>query len=121
MGVSIKLDTAKLDMLLHEAGARADRACGEVAFTLEGDIKDHFVGAPSTPGGPPAVQTGTLKNSIKAMKKHDRYWIVAAGTEYALFLEYGSVRMHEGRPFFRPACERIAKKFAGQFRMVVKP
>lgn len=121
MPVSIKLDTATLDMLLREARARADRACGEVAFTLEGDIKDHFVGAPSSAGGPPAVQTGTLKASIQARKVRDRYWIVGAGTSYAIFLEYGSVHMHEGRPFFRPATERIATKFAGQFKLVVKP
>jgi len=119
MGVSIKLDTAKLDMLAHEAGARADRACGEVAFTLEGDIKDHFTQSPSAPGEPPGILTGTLKNSIQARKQRDRYWIVAAGTEYAAFLEHGTARM-AARPYFRPAAERIARKFAGTFKLVVK-
>lgn len=120
MAVSVKLDTEVLDRLMREAGSRADRACGEVAFTLEGDIKDHFTTSPSAPGEPPGVDTGTLKNSIKAMKQRDRYWIVGAGVEYSAYLEFGTVRM-EARPFFKPACERIARRFAAQFRLVVKP
>jgi len=120
MAVSVKLDTTVLDKLMTQAGGRADRACGEVAFTLEGDIKDHFTTSPSAPGEPPGIDTGTLKNSIQARKQRDRYWIVSAGTSYAIFLENGTARM-ASRPFFRPATERIAKKFAGQFRLVVKP
>lgn len=120
MAVSVKLDTTVLDRLMAQAGARADRACGEVAFTLEGDIKDSFTTSPSAPGEPPGVVTGQLKASIQGRKVRDRYWIVAAGTEYAAFLEHGTARM-AARPYFRPAAERIAKKFAGQFRLVVKP
>ena len=93
MPVSIKLDTEVLDRLMREAGARADRACGEVAFTLEGDIKDHFTTSQSAPGEAPGILTGTLKNSIQARKQRERYWIVSAGTEYAIYLESGTARM----------------------------
>lgn len=120
MPVSIKLDTEVLDRLAREAGARADRACGEVAFSLEGDIKDHFTTSPSAPGEAPGVDSGKLKGGIRARRQAERRWIVASEiAEYGAFLEHGTVRM-AARPFFRPACERIARKFAGQFRLVVK-
>lgn len=119
MPVSIKLDTEVLDRLAREAGARADRACGEVAFTYEGDVKDHFTTSPSSPGEPPGVVSGQLKNSVQARKIRDRYWIVAVGAAHGAFMEHGTARI-AARPFMRPAAERIARKFAGAFKLVVK-
>jgi HK97 gp10 family phage protein len=71
----------------------------------------------SSPGNPPAVDTGRLRNSINYFLT-DRYTgEVRASTKYAAALEFGTVRM-AARPFMQPALEKsrikildLAKKF----------
>ncbi len=58
----------------------------------------------SMPGEPPAVRTGTLRNSIKYRMRDEGKDVIAdvgSDIEYALYLEHGTRRMAK-RPFLLP-------------------
>jgi HK97 gp10 family phage protein len=75
----------------------------------------------SSAGNPPAIDSGTLVNSIKYeydMAKDIFRGEVSAATEYAADLEFGTVNM-AARPFMQPALEKSRTKIlnkAKQFR-----
>ena len=52
------------------------------------------------------VDTGATKNSIAATEEGELEWIIGPTTEYAPFLEFGTVYMKE-RPFMVPAAEAM--------------
>ena len=52
------------------------------------------------------VDIGTTKNSIAATEEGELEWIIGPTTEYAPFLEFGTVYMKE-RPFMVPAAEEM--------------
>lgn len=57
-----------------------------------------------------AVDTGTLKNSIQAIKITKHYWKVVVGADYGAYVEYGTVRM-PAQPFFGPAGNIVRPQF----------
>ena len=63
----------------------------------------------SAPGEAPAVDTSMLINTLSAFRNGNGA-IAAAGTEYALPLEFGTYKM-AARPFFRPAAEKAMSFF----------
>ena len=64
----------------------------------------------SSPGNPPAIDTGILINSIEMVYKDSGFTgEVQANTNYAIHLEYGTAKMAE-RPFMQPALETNKKK-----------
>ena len=75
----------------------------------------------SSAGNPPAIDGGTLVNSIKYeydMAKDIFRGEVSASTAYAADLEFGTVKM-AARPFMQPALEKSRTKIlnkAKQFR-----
>ena len=72
---------------------------------VEGDSKQRMVNWP-------AVDTGATVNSIQSKPKrftNRQEWIVGPTTEYAPFIEFGTVHMKE-RPFMIPAAEQERPK-----------
>jgi hypothetical protein len=70
----------------------------------------------SSPGNPPRIDTGTLRNSINVGKVKPQNWRVNAGTEYAAWLEFGTERMGGlpfARPFMGPMADSLAEDAAG--------
>lgn len=66
------------------------------------------------------VRTGTLRRSINTqMGAGGLSAIVAAGTEYAIYVERGTRRMG-ARPFLVPAFEREAPRIVAAVRAVLK-
>lgn len=60
----------------------------------------------SAPGEPPANDTGRLVSSLRAEISTEALTAsLIAGTQYAIYLEFGTRRM-EPRPFLRPAAEK---------------
>ncbi len=55
----------------------------------------------STPGSPPGIRTGTLRNSIGFARIRRGVWGFGTNLKYGRFLELGTSRMAE-RPFLRP-------------------
>ena len=71
----------------------------------------------SAPGEAPAIDTSNLVNSVFAEQVERTNAIVYTGVEYAVPLEFGSVKMAK-RPFFTPAAFRgvtIAWQLTKQF------
>lgn len=64
----------------------------------------------SAPGEAPAMDTGTLANSIDTERESPGAWVVYTNVDYAEYLEFGTVRM-ASRPAFVPAAERNAQGF----------
>jgi HK97 gp10 family phage protein len=56
----------------------------------------------STPGSPPGVRTGQLRNSITNAKVDRLRWASGTNVAYAKHLEFGTADM-PARPFMRPA------------------
>lgn len=126
--VTVEIDLTQLRKLRAEGGrTAAKRALGKLAFYCEAFAKDLLSGSrsgrvygghqASAPGEPPAVLTGTLKNSIRAVAEGDgaMVWMVRVGTEYGAILEFGSAKIAP-RPFMRPAAEATSKKVTEVFK-----
>ena len=56
------------------------------------------------------VDTGALKNNIKAEPVRKRLWQVAPHTEYDIYVEFGTRKMR-AQPYMRPAAEKIRKEY----------
>lgn len=116
---NVRVDTRRLDAILRNAGRNTDEVLGKIAGDLEAYMKDHMsTSSPSSPGDPPGVVTGYLKNSIQARKERPKHWAVY-GANYGLYLEYGTVRM-AARPFVRPAVWAIKRNLPDKFKALVR-
>ena len=126
--VSVSIDLAKLRQLQQTGGkAATKKAMSKLAFFCEGYAKDLMSGSrsgrmygthqASAPGEAPAVDTGNLKNSIRAMPDGDgtRVWRVSVGAEYGAGLEFGTAKI-AARPFMRPSAEETRKKIIEVFK-----
>lgn len=119
-GVVVKLDKRRLLELERQMPGAADQAVGKMANDFVADVDDHWSRtSPSSPGQPPAVDTGLLKNSVVARRVRPGHWRVTYGTKYAVHLEYGTLYM-AARPFVAPALLRMAKRAKGYFKAIFK-
>lgn len=66
----------------------------------------------SAPGQAPAVDTGTLTNSINFQMQGELQATVTVNAEYAAYLEYGTRHM-AARPYARPAIDKVRDQFKG--------
>lgn len=66
----------------------------------------------SAPGQAPAVDTGTLTNSIDFQMQGELQAVVSVNAEYAAYLEYGTRHMAP-RPFATPAIDKVRDQFSG--------
>lgn len=115
----VVLDTAVLDRIIRDSGANVNDILQKLAQDTEADIKMSFSDtSPSPPGEPPGIDTGNLKNSITA-EPDGRSWVVYTQVEYAIHLEYGTVRM-AARPFFLPAVLRTVERAPAELVKIVE-
>jgi hypothetical protein len=108
MSVTIELNTRKLNGLLRNLNKITDRAVGGLAFDGEAYIKQSMGASPSAAGDPPGVDTGKLRNSIRAEKEAALRWAISTDTEYAAHLEFGTSRMAP-RPYMAPGLDYLAR------------
>src|SRR3954463_4874191 len=81
---------------------RASNVISKTAFDIEAAAKANASGRPG-----PHVQTGTLRNSIRAVVDPGGLTArVAVGADYGAYVEYGTVRA-PAYPYFTPAVERV--------------
>lgn len=103
-----ELDMRKLQAI--NPGTTGDELVQYLAQTMEADVKENFSNqSPSSPGDPPGIDTGNLKNSVIAQSDGPHRWAVFVGAEYGLWLEFGTRNMAP-RPFMLPAFERTIKR-----------
>ncbi len=77
---------------------------------------DYIAHQASAPGEAPAIDTGTLKGSIRVeMEPRDLVAIVGTDVEYAPHLEFGTSRMAP-RPYLGPAAEAVRPSFEAAMR-----
>lgn len=118
-GIAVKLDLKRLEEIRRNNPGRADQIVGTIAFDMEADLKANMSsGSPSSPGSPPAVDTGALKSSIHAERLGPMLWRVVDGVLYGVMLEFGTRKMR-ARPFFTPSAKRMEKKIASFFKAMV--
>ncbi len=120
-GIRVEIDVRVLLALSKETPERASRWLRGVAQEIVSDIKLSFGTGPagrayprgkrgkthiaSAPPGPPAVDTGALRASIKATAEAPLRVIIHDEVDYGAFLEFGTSRMVK-RPFFAPVFAR---------------
>lgn len=66
------------------------------------------------------VDTGTLRNSIRASSDGELSWKVVVGADYGIYVEWGTRHM-AARPFLQPAVNKVAPSFLEAIRSIVKP
>lgn len=96
-----KNDRRVLQRLIRETPAKMDAALRGIATEMVGDIYVSFGTSPSPVGGPPGVDTGTLRASIEWSPDGDQRIVIHDGTDYGVDLEFGISRMG-ARPFMQP-------------------
>lgn len=112
--VKIELNLGPLNKLQEQLPQRVGIALRALALDGEAFIKLSFGTSPSPAGGPPGVDTGKLRNSIRAEKEGTLRWQIATDTEYGPYLEYGTSRM-AARPFMGPGLYYIAQEAPQRF------
>ena len=73
----------------------------------------------SAPGQPPKTDTGALANSITVQNTGSFQREIAAGVEYAAFLEFGTRKM-AARPFMTPMALWLETQVIPVFRDLVR-
>lgn len=108
-GPQVILNMNKLLELEREAPGRAEKVVQKIAQDCEAVIAQNWNDQqPAPPGEPPGVDTGNLKNSIKAEPGNEPLtWVIHDGVEYGIWLEYGTEKM-AARPWLLPAVEQTA-------------
>jgi hypothetical protein len=122
-GINWSIDTRPLEALIKKMDGDLGDWLRGVAEEIKNDVVTSFNTGPrgrayprgngkvhyaSTAGNPPNVDTGALRASIRVIPKSKlRYW-VAAGTDYAEGLEFGTTRIRP-RPYMRPAFDKWSR------------
>jgi len=98
----------------NELGSKIRMVTEIAARHVEGDSKVRIAEWP-------AVDTGATMNSINARPDdtdaNGLSWKIGPSTEYAPFIEYGTVYMR-ARPFMTPALEQESPRFVEALRQV---
>lgn len=115
---TVTLDKSKLDNLIRNAPETAKDFLDATAFQGEAIVKLSFGTSPSSPGEPPGVDTGALRSSIHVEEPDDFVRLIAAGTEYAPYLELGTTKM-AARPFMLPMVAELEAQIADIWRQFV--
>ena len=89
-------ETAKASLGTNTAGRTTPRGAG----------RTHTA---SAPGNPPAVDTGALRDGIRAQVAGDGEAQVTDGVAYGVHLEFGTRHM-AARPFMTPAVEAMRRE-----------
>lgn len=111
-----------------ELAARLPQVCGQIvrktALALQAEARESMSGGKSgrvyfrggkvhqasAPGEPPAIDAGSLANSIQVEMTSQTTAAVYTVQEYAPVLEFGGGRI-AARPFFEPAARSVEPEF----------
>lgn len=106
------LDTRILDKITAELKPKARNIVEKYGWT----VASHAASV-----HPWKLQTGTLTGSVLSESKMtgDLTFTIVGGTEYAIFLEFGTSKM-AAYPFFIPAIEYWKDKFLSAFSELFK-
>lgn len=108
MRVSWRIVENKFPQIIAGMEAKAEAIVAKTALDLEAHAK-----------GRAPVDTGTLKNSIQAMRVGDAHWRVVVGVDYGMYVEWGTVHM-AAQPFFQPAIQAVTPAFLTAIRKVTQ-
>ena len=97
--MAVRLDTAKLDMIIARFPMEAENVVKAGAEAVQG------YAASKAP-----VDTGALKASMHTERKGNLLYWVADGVEYGIFQELGTYKMR-AQPFMIPAVERAQRQY----------
>ncbi len=104
-----KLEDRGLKLLIREVPARRRQVLMKLAFNVQAHFMTNMSSSsPSSPGSPPAVVTGNLKNSSSVGMRDESTAEFRVGADYADDLEFGTMDM-AARPSVAPAIEAVAK------------
>lgn len=119
--VNVTVDLSGLRRLERRLPGNADRLLGELAMEFVQYVKTHWSPqSPSAPGQPPAIDTGTLTNSIDTVViMRGREWRVVVKAEYGRGLEFGTPRI-AARPFMRPAAVHIRQRVPDKMKELMR-
>lgn len=120
----LKIIYNRLPQIVAQHPAIVGAVVARTAHAIEGGMKQRLSGQgggrtyvregvvhqASAPGQPPARDTGTLANSVRARMVHLTFWRVEVGAEYGLYLEMGTRNM-AARPFAAPSAEEHRAEF----------
>ncbi len=114
--LKITVDASVMEQIARDLPGRVSALLDSLAETLKNDVVLSFGTSPSSPGEPPGVDTGALRASIDWKSEGDGRRVVHDGTEYGVWLEYGTDRGLAPRPFMGPAVERMRAKLPDYVR-----
>lgn len=97
---------ALLGSYLFQAGERV-QSDAQVSITTPAQSGDRHV--PSRPYEPPNNDTGVLANNIETVQVEPLKVVVSSNAPYAAYLEFGTSRMPQPRPYMGPALEKNRK------------
>lgn len=107
--MQIKVDFSGLQRVMRETPEKAERWLDGVAENMVTDIKLSFGESPSPAGGPPGVDTGALRASIRWEKTGAMERRIMDGVEYGVLLEDGTEHIAP-RPFMGPVFARWQRR-----------
>ena len=108
MSFRLKVDAKALQNLAKNKDAQLAGVIKKHALILQANT----IASPTMP-----VDTGALKNSIKAAQQNPTLWRVSDGVNYGVFQELGTSRGVPARHFLGGAAEKTAPGF---FRDIAK-
>jgi hypothetical protein len=116
----VRKDTRRLDAIVTHRARDTDEALGEVTMFIVQYMKTHWSpSSPSAPGEAPAVDEGTLTNSIEGKPvQRGKLWHIR-GAEHGIHLEFGTPKM-AARPFIFPAVHAIRRELKDKFKRLVR-
>lgn len=118
-GLTYKLTLNKFPQITADLRAKASQAVRKTTFDIERGVKTSMGGPrsgrayprpggrmhiASAPGEPPAIDYGTLVNSIASEFPGDLQGVVFSSVPYSAYLEFGTSRIAP-RPAWVPAAE----------------
>jgi hypothetical protein len=115
-----KLEDRGLKLLIRTVPGKAGQIVRKVAF----DVQAHWMtnmssNTPSSPGQPPGIVTGNLKNSSSVGMRDEQTAEFRVGADYADDLEFGTMDMAP-RPSIAPAIEAVSKNLPNEFKALVE-
>jgi HK97 gp10 family phage protein len=113
--LTFKVDTEIMKQIRQNTPQNLERFLDGEAESIVTDVKLSFGTSPSSPGEPPGVDTGNLRNNIDWNQHGALVRWINANTEYAEYLEHGTEHIIE-RPFMGPAFMRAEQSFASHAR-----
>lgn len=134
---TVRVDTRKLDAMIKRSPDVARECTKDAADWMADYVKSHWSpAAPSAPGSPPAVRTGTLDASVVVRERRGglgrfiaalsgqsmTQFVVQVNAPYAAALELGKVNAPNTilpRPYLIPAVIALSQRLAKHFYPII--